>query len=232
MVDATSDARHAALAVPSRRRLLEVLRRGGKPLDVTDLAAAVGLHVTTARSHLELLERAGLVHRAADRAGRPGRPRQLYAAAAQPVVGEGHRQLAGVLAAAVAGDDDGGRGRAERAGERWAEEQVPAGTVQSWDAATRGVGELFDRLGFAPQLVDDGRHRRLELYGCPFRDTARAYPDVVCGMHLGLLRGALTRLGGSADGVGLRAFVAPELCIADVPSPPRWEEEPCPEPVR
>lgn len=39
----------------SRRRLLEELQATDEPLGVARLAAAVGLHVTTARLHLQLL---------------------------------------------------------------------------------------------------------------------------------------------------------------------------------
>ncbi len=226
-------ARHAALAVRSRRRLLEVLRSTGGPLDVAALAAAVGLHVTTARFHLDVLERAGLVGRAAERAGRMGRPRQLYAVVAAPEADEGYRQLADVLAGGLAADPDAGPRWAERAGRRWAKQQVPAGDELSWDEGTRQVGDLFDRLGFAPRLVDDATQRHLELDACPFRDLARAYPHIVCTVHLGLLRGALSRLRvPAAEQAGLRPFVEPELCIADVPIPPQREHERCPTPVR
>lgn len=233
MSPSTSDARHAALAVVSRRRLLEVLQSAPEPLDVAALAAAVALHVTTARFHLEVLERAGLVRRAAERGGRPGRPRQLYAAAAAPEATEGHRQLAEVLAGVLAADPDNGPGWAEQAGREWADRQVPAGERPSWDEGTRRVGNLFDRLGFAPRLVDSARRRHLELDACPFRDLARAYPHIVCTVHLGLLRGALHNVRvASAERAGLRPFVEPELCIADVPFPPGGKGERCPEPVR
>jgi len=222
-------ARHVALAVASRRRLLEVLRSASEPVDAAALGAAVGLHVTTARVHLDVLERAGLVRRAAERGGRPGRPRQLYAAVAAPEANDGYRQLAEVLAAVLARDPDNGVQWAEQAGRRWAERQLPAGEELSWDEGTRRVGDLFDRLGFAPRLVDAAGRRHLELASCPFRDLARAYPHIVCTAHLGLLRGALARLRvPAAEQAGLRPFVAPELCIADVPIPPAGEEERCP----
>lgn len=225
-------ARYAALAVSSRRRLLEVLQSSTQSLDVRELAAAVGLHVTTARFHLETLERAGLVRRATERAGRPGRPRQLYTVVTKSAAVEGHRQLAEVLAAALAEDADAGRRRAERAGQWWADQQVPALEAQSLDQAIRGVHELFDRLGFAPRLVDGVSQRHLELDACPFRDTARAYPTVVCSVHLGLLRGALRRLGNAGAGSQLRPFVEPELCIADVSIPPTYQQQPSPEPAQ
>lgn len=233
MSDPSAGSRHAALAVLSRRRLLEALRAAREPLDVAALSAAVGLHMTTVRFHLDLLEQAGLVRRAVERAGRPGRPRQLYAPVAEPAAGEGHRQLAEVLAGVLAVDLDDGPQWAERAGHRWAEEQVPAGAALSWDEGTRSVGDLFGRLGFAPRLVDDAQHRHLELDGCPFRDVAQAHPQIVCSVHLGLLRGALRRLGvPGGQAAGLRPFVEPELCIADVAVPTTGGEAAWPEPVR
>jgi predicted ArsR family transcriptional regulator len=131
-----SAARHAALAVTSRRRLLEVLREAPEPLGAEELAAAVGLHVTTARHHLETLERAGLVQRSVSRAGRPGRPRLLYTAPS--AAADGYRELAELLSTALGDDPDGGRRRAEQAGERWADEHVPAGDRAPGDV----IGEL------------------------------------------------------------------------------------------
>lgn len=231
--DPTVGAEHAALAVLSRRRLLAVLQATDEPLDVATLAAAVGLHVTTARFHLDVLGRSGLVRRAVERAGRRGRPRQLYRAAAVPEGSDGYRQLAAVLAGGLATDAEDGSHRAELAGGRWAEEALPAGRGWSWEDGTRQVGDLFDRLGFAPRLVDDAQHRHLELDGCPFRDVARAHPHIVCTVHLGLLRGVLRqlRLPTAAEGVGLRPFVGPELCIADIPRPPSEQEQPCRDPA-
>jgi predicted ArsR family transcriptional regulator len=212
------EAPHAALAVVSRRRLLELLRASVQPLDVSTLAEAVGLHVTTARVHLDVLERAGLVSRAVERAGRPGRPRQLYVAVEAIETDGGHRRLAEALVGVLAADSDGGAEWAERAGQQWAEHQVSADAGLTWEEATREVVELFGRLGFAPRLVDDDRGRHVELDACPFRDLARSYPQVVCTVHAGLLRGALGRLHvDGADSAALRPFVLPDLCIADLP---------------
>lgn len=230
----TEEAQHVALAVVSRRRLLEVLQSADEPLDVAALAHAVGLHVTTARFHLDVLERSGLVCRTAERGGQPGRPRQLYSVVAVPKASEGHRQLAGVLAGALAADPDTGPRWAEQAGRRWATDQLPVPRDSraglSWEEGTRQVGELFARLGFSPRVVDGGRQRHLELHSCPFRDLARTYPHIVCTAHLGLLRGALDQLRlPVAEQAELRPFVEPDLCIADVPFPPRPGDQPCPE---
>lgn len=214
----SASARARALAVSSRRRLLEVLRSAPAPLDAEQLAAAVDLHVTTARHHLGTLERAGLVEHAAERVGRPGRPRMLYAATPD-IAADGYRTLAHVLAAELEDDPDAGRDRAERAGRRWAGQFVPGGDGGSPDAAVASVTALFDRLGFAPRREDDGPRHLLLLDACPFRDIARAHRDVVCTMHLGLLRGALDRAGAGPAEAELRPFVEPELCVAELRFP-------------
>lgn len=224
MSESETGARHAALAVVSRRRLLEVLRAADAPMAVPELASAVGLHVTTARFHLDLLQRAQLVRRVAapkEGAVRRGRPRQLYAASVHSEAAEGHRELAAVLAGALAAESESGLKSAEEAGRRWAVAQVPVEESLSWEDGTRRVGHLFERLGFAPRLVDRGSYRHLELDACPFRDLAREFPQVVCSVHLGLLREALHRLRvpTGPDAVGLRPFVQPDLCIADLPAP-------------
>jgi predicted ArsR family transcriptional regulator len=220
------DPRHAALAVASRRQLLAALRSSGEgssgeATDVAALAATVGLHVTTVRFHLDVLERAGLVRHLSERTNRPGRPRQLYVAVPEPAADEGPIQLAAALAGVLAGEPETGQRWAERAGRQWAEQQLsedPLPEQPSWEQGTRQVAELFDRLGFAPRLVDDDRWRHFHMAGCPFRALARDYTSIVCTVHQGLLRGALGRLGvPSAEQAKLRPFVRPELCIADVP---------------
>jgi predicted ArsR family transcriptional regulator len=212
---------YAALGARSRRRLLQLLRAADAPIGAVELAASVGLHVTTVRSHLRVLEAAGLVVRTASPRTGPGRPRQAYASTGG--VGgraDAHRELAELLAGALGAGGAQGRRQAEDAGRRWARREIPAVRELSWEDAVTGVGELFARVGFAPRrIAADGY--RIALEDCPFRDVARAHPEVVCTLHLGLMREALARQGlpelaGSAQ---LQPFVAPELCMAEIPSP-------------
>lgn len=61
---ATSNAdQPTSLAVESRRRLVVALRLTDEPLDVQHLAAMIGLHATTVRFHLDVLEQAALIRR-------------------------------------------------------------------------------------------------------------------------------------------------------------------------
>jgi predicted ArsR family transcriptional regulator len=49
---------------------------------------------------------------------------------------------------------------------------------------------------------------------CPFHDLAETNPGIVCGVHRGLMAGALEALGSDLEVEGLDIFVQPDLCIA------------------
>ena len=76
---------HRALSDPSRVRILEALQEAEAPLDARELGTRVGLHWNTVRSHLRVLAEAGLVSAQREERNRPGRPRVLYEAAAEPL---------------------------------------------------------------------------------------------------------------------------------------------------
>jgi predicted ArsR family transcriptional regulator len=54
----------------------------------------------------------------------------------------------------------------------------------------------------------------MRIHHCPFIELARQRPDVVCTLHLGLLRGAAEELDAPVDVTDLRPFARPGLCIA------------------
>ena len=54
------------------------------------------------------------------------------------------------------------------------------------------------------------------LRRCPLLDTARAYPEVVCSLHLGLVRGALERVGADPDVAALEPFAERGACRLDL----------------
>jgi predicted ArsR family transcriptional regulator len=235
---------HDVLAVASRALILEQVRAHGDGVDVAALAAATGLHPNTVRFHLDVLATAGMVQVSSRPAGGPGRPRLIFTAVRIPPPAsggpgaserDGYALLAKVLAsqlAAVSAEPDL---MAEAAGRLWAAEhqdpswpplvdEAPAGAPGVDDAAASAqmrrltsVTALLDELGFAPRPVRGGDGWRIMLHRCPFHAMAAADPAVVCRMHLGLLQGAVDRLGGDGSEVRLEPFVAPELCEAFVP---------------
>ncbi len=200
------EAYHAALASPTRRRVLEVLRQEAAPQDAAAIAHRLGLHVTTARFHLDQLVAAGLAERAAGAEQRRGRPRMLYRTAGDARDDDARTLLIEVLAAALARGEDG-VGRAVQAGRRWAE------TFPRPDAGdpAPGLVAALDRLGFAPEKADGDAAIRLRA--CPFREAARAHPEVVCSVH----RGLVEQLLEGTDAAGrLVPFAAPELCVVQL----------------
>jgi predicted ArsR family transcriptional regulator len=215
---------HAARAAPARRRLLTLLEEDAQ--DAHQLAAAMGLHVTTVRFHLQILERAGLAESRPDPRGRAGRPRTLHAATSDA---DPHRDLRRKVAAyeeleatlaAHLGDSLEHRAeRAEQAGASWSGRLAPH-QQQATDAtdATARVHELCHHLGFDPETVSDRDGWQIFLRACPFRAVARTHPEVVCGVHRGLIRGTLAEAGVPGLMAELAPFVEPELCIARVGS--------------
>lgn len=211
----SSQQRHRILAGTTRSQLLATLRRTGRPVGVRELAVAHGLHPNSVREQLAVLVVAGLVVReVAPPAGR-GRPSLRYRA---KVAGDAsdepdYRALAGVLADQLARLPDA-TVASLNAGVRWGRSMIagrPGATVET-DAVDRLV-ELLDEVGFAPEAptLPGGPIR---LHHCPFESLARERGNVVCGVHLGLMRGALAELGAPIDAVGLDPFVRPDLCIA------------------
>jgi predicted ArsR family transcriptional regulator len=215
------------LAAPARLNVLDHLRASAEPMDAHAVAAATGLHVTSARAHLDALIEAGLVVSQRQPPKGRGRPRTLYAPAyRQSRGGDPYRDLIDLLAAHF-GDTPAGRSRrARQAGHTWAAQRLDA-TPDARSAPSRSPAEarqvvaaLFTEIGFDPEPASDGR---LLLHGCPFRDTARAHPEVVCAAHEGLLAGLLARLDPAAPVPVLEPFVRPDLCavsFGDLPGEP------------
>ncbi len=216
---------HQALAEVNRLRLLELLRARAEGLDATLAATEIGIHVATARSHLETLVGAGLAKRLPEERLARGRPRIIYRAAGDDANtgGSGYRFLAELLASIIEAGITSPAKKAEAAGVAWGRELVERArplTRVPRPEALRRVQQMLNELGFVPEVVVDRDGERILLHRCPFRDVAVDHQGVVCSAHLGLIKGALDQLGASADAATLRPFVAPTLCIADLKPPP------------
>jgi predicted ArsR family transcriptional regulator len=215
----------------SRARVLELLRAAGSPLSVQEVADRTGLHPNTARFHLDGLVEAGLATREPQARATPGRPSMTYRAADSggPAGGRRYRLLAEMLTSLIAGTMPEPRKAAEEAGREWGAYL----TGQSPPYQRPGAGEAIVRLtaimaelGFAPQVMADadGKQYRLCLHQCPFREVAQQHQDVVCSLHLGLIRGALAQMRAPVTAQRLEPFVEPSLCVAHLTA----RDEPAP----
>lgn len=204
---------HRALAGASRLRILRALREAEAPLDADELSVLVGLHRNTVRSHLSVLERGGLVERATAPRDTPGRPRIVYRPA--PERDSGYLALSRILADRLAGSRRQVSGGMVEAGRAWGRAAVDEAATAS-DDPVEDLVELLDELGFEPELRPSRSPGSSEvlLHACPFRAVAQEHPEIVCSVHLGLIRGALERLGADVEASVLEPFVRPDLCVA------------------
>ncbi len=204
----------------SRADVLDMLRAADGPLGVREVAQRMGLHPNTARFHLEALVEAGLAVRETEDRQTPGRPRIGYRAAPDGPGGRRrYRLLAEMLTSMIAGTMPEPGGATEEAGRQWgaylAEQPPPYQQPSAAEAVSR-LAAIMEGLGFAPQAeaADDGRQFLLNLRQCPFREVAERHRDVICSLHLGLMRGALHRMRAPVTADRLDPLVEPSLCIA------------------
>ena len=206
----------------SRADVLDMLRAADGPLGVREVAQQMGLHSNTARFHLEALAEAGLAVRETEDRETPGRPRIGYRAVADGPGGRRrYRLLAEMLTSLIAGTMPEPGKAAEEAGREWGAylaEQPPPYQRLTADQAVAKLTAIMEELGFSPQAEADadGGQYRLCLRRCPFREVAQHHQDVICELHLGLMRGALARMRAPVSADRLDPFVEPSLCVASL----------------
>ena len=198
----------------SRAALLELLRGQDGPTTLAVLVEQSGLHPNTVREHVEALVRAGLARRRTGAPTGPGRPARVYEATGVDVARTPeYAGLAATLAAVIHRTSSSPTEDAVAAGREWGRrlaEERGGGPAPSAVAARREVVGLLDDVGFDPD--PDTRHTVVRLTTCPLLDAAAQYPDVVCGVHLGLARGALEAYGTGTEGTELLPFAEPGAC--------------------
>jgi len=182
---------------------------------VASLSQATGLHENTVRDHLKALVDAGHVEQVTLPPPPRGRPAQGYVASpSNPEPDTRVRDYAGLavtLARHLQRNSSDPAREAEVAGDGWGRE-LAVNRSGAEDAA-QYVLSLMTDLGFEPRLGPDGGTIRLTK--CPLLDAARELPDVVCGVHEGLINGALAEAELPAD-AHLHPFGEPNACLLTV----------------
>jgi predicted ArsR family transcriptional regulator len=112
----------------------------------------------------------------------------------------------------------------ERTSEDPAEEALVAGVA--WGVATAGqikplahdgkaaIIAQLSSLGFQPKPDPVGE--QIALMRCPLLDAAKRNPEIVCNVHLGLVRGMLEVIDSDDVSADLDAFAVPGACILHV----------------
>lgn len=210
----TPAAERRALS-PARAAVLDAVQEAGEPATLASLSEATGLHPNTLREHLETLVARGLVRRARSAPSGRGRPAWLYSPADPDVsaTGSEYAGLAATLAAHIHRTSSDPSADAVAAGHAWGRDLArkagpppePGAT-----AARQQIAHLLDEVGFAPEV--DEKATTVRLTRCPLLETAKEFPDVVCGVHLGIVRGALEEYGADSERTDLFAFSEPGAC--------------------
>ena len=210
----------------SRARVLEILRAAPQPMGVQDVAARADLHPNTARFHLDGLVDAGLATRDPEERDQPGRPRMVYRAVAVDPGGglRSYRMLAEMLTGLVVGSVPHPERAAVEAGETWgrylADRPAPLEQIDDAEGVRRLV-KVLESVGFAPEApaadaagTGDAPVTEIRVRHCPFREIAEQHREVVCSLHLGLMRGVLAEVRAPLTAERLEVFVEPSLCLA------------------
>jgi predicted ArsR family transcriptional regulator len=200
-----------------REEVLRALRMASEPQTIAALAADLQLHPNTVRFHLDSLVASGRVRLAEHGPRRRGRPALLYEVVKGMDRGgpRDYRMLAEILVDGVADLPSAlgpsAQGLAVEAGRRWGRQRASGRTRGS--AENRLVG-LLQELGFAPERRGGETTRQIGLRHCPFLELAESHAQVVCPIHLGLMRGAMEAWDGVRTVSRLEPFVEPDLCVA------------------
>lgn len=208
----------------ARTKILEFLSHG--PYTVSSLAMLTGQHENTIREHLDALVDQELATKYQSTEHLRGRPAWLYRSSNerdQSGIDE-YAGLASALAGSISRSSSHPRNDAVEAGWAWASELVRNSHVNPHrnhngsdkkhaTATRRDVITLLSQLGFAP--THNVGFTRNKLTRCPLLAAARQYPDIICNVHLGIVRGALSEFGADAaeiENVDLRPFSEPGAC--------------------
>jgi predicted ArsR family transcriptional regulator len=225
-------SRHRALGSASRVEILRLVR--AEPgLSAADVAARTGLHLNTARTHLDRLVDAGVLVKARASAGAPGRPAWRYRAVADDPAPAPYRSLAAALLENLGGPGGDSRAAAGKVGESWgrslAASVPPAEPVAKMLTVLTGLG--FDPVRQPADAAGPDTATVVHLRTCPFLDLVGQNPDAMCELHAGVVRGAL-RQAGEADGdVTLEPFGAPAACVVRLTTPPSRNSVAAPAPA-
>lgn len=190
---------------PKQREVLSALQEFPDGARATEVAAKLGMHVNTARGHLEeLLAQQAISSVTAPAKGR-GRPSLIFRVRVPDnhSVAREYITLIEVLSATL-GDpdhpDEQALDQARAIGRKWAGDMAADG--QQVGSVQQALGPLFHRLrdmGFDPSLPENSTasdtQAELSLHSCPFVADSVPPTPVVCAIHEGFISQMVSGVG-------------------------------------
>jgi len=177
------------------------LARSSRALATADIAESLDLHTNTVRPHLERMRDVGLIDVEASGRGDVGRPQHRYSIALDapslglepPTMPVLARMVLAMASRLQASPDD-----AEAVGH--AEGATRAVPFENSLSTLEALVADLDLLGFDPLVADgaegtDADDAVIAFANCPFVEHAEQHPDLVCGLHRGLIAGFVAQMG-------------------------------------
>jgi predicted ArsR family transcriptional regulator len=190
-----------ALGDTTRYAIYQELAASPRPRSTAEVAEALGLHANTVRPHLERMRDVGLLEVTVDARGGVGRPQHRYGLAADaPTLGLEPAPLPMLARLVLRLAELAGLNGAYAAEIARAQGAADATSYRHAPSTLEALVSELDRLGFDPE-VTEGSEPDEAVVGfchCPFRDVAERFPDLVCGLHRGLVEGFVDAMGDAS----------------------------------
>ncbi|MDQ3470444.1 MAG: helix-turn-helix domain-containing protein [Actinomycetota bacterium] len=183
------------------------MARAARPLVTAEIAETLGLHPNTVRPHLERMREVGLLEVTTDARGEVGRPQHRYTLAADaPSLGLEPPTVPMLARMVLLMAQRLGASPADAVAVGTAEGAARATSYDTAPSALEALVADLDRLGFDPVVtaaepvgvlegLEDDADAVVAFANCPFADLARDHPDLVCGLHRGLVAGFVAHMG-------------------------------------
>lgn len=197
-----------AFGDPTRRAIYLFARQTPDGVKAAEVAERFDLHANVARHHLEKLAAGGYLEVELVRHESAGRPSKRYRAGADDTTllfpPRRDDLLATLLARALERLPEAeARALAEDVGYEYgrsiAARMDPSEGHRSAKAAVASVADALTAHGFAAHAESNGSGLRLVAEHCPFGEAARRYPNILCAVDTGMVRGMLEGLYGQAE---------------------------------
>jgi len=206
-----------ALGDNTRYAIYLELARSPRPLATAEIAETLDLHANTVRPHLERMRDVGLLDVETEATGAVGRPQHRYSLAVDapslglepptfPVLARMLLRLAGnarldavdaVEAGREQGLSDGVAALAAVAPATDTPDPAAPDPTAEGRACVAALVARLDALGFDPAVAQGETEASVGFTHCPFRELAETDPDLVCGLHRGMVEGFVDVVGGA-----------------------------------
>lgn len=196
---------------PKQHEVLTQLQHYPRGARAAEVAKDLGMHVNTARGHIDELIHVGAVTAVPEHSTGRGRPSLIFQARVPDnrAIADEYVSLISVLTTMLAGKeelDDFSSPQARELGRQWA--RATGADIQS--GALDTLFATLRDMGFDPSQGADPSE--IELNACPFVSSGTTPSPFVCAIHAGFLQEAS---GADAD-IALTPMQRPEVCQIEI----------------